>query len=405
MPKTFQIAVIGPTGVGKSQFCNYVQKDLTNSKNKVDDSLDSCTKNPSSNIFDRQNATFNFIDTAGNSDSDNDDEKNLEILINYLKGIEKIDCIFLLLSFGERFSQNSKDYIKKLGKIFTPLEFYNHLTIVFTKSGDQNKLIKKKEKNKAEVIKILKECFSLEGTVIGKIPDVYFIDTQFDEDTQTFNLNSQDTIDIMLKKLVLDSQIYKYKPINTSNLDTTGQNKKLREENEKKEFEILINKCKELELQKENDEKIKNQLEEEIKKNKRNEEERKRKEKELNELKQRQEEEKRRLEEKNRQMEKERLELLKKQQALYEEARKKKINIDKLDGIIDGCGKAAKMSGIEAAAGVLLLIGGAALTIVCPVVGPIVASFGVGIIGGGAVTGAGAGVVAAGAKIKKEIDS
>ena len=405
MQNIFKIAVIGPTGVGKSQFCNYVQKDLTNSKNKVDDSLISCTKIPSSNIFERQNATFNFIDTAGNSDSDNDDEKNLEILINYLKEIKQIDCIFLLLKFGDRFSQESKNYMQRLGKIFTPFEFYNHLTIVFTQSGDQNKLMKKKEKNKNEIIKILKECFSIEDTVIGKIPDVYFIDTEFDEDTQTFDLNSQDTVDIMLKKIVLDSQIYKYNPIDTSNLDTTGQNKKIREDNEKKEFELLKKKCKEIELQKENEEKMRKQLEEEIKKNKKNEEDRKRKEKELNILKQKQEEERRRMEEKSRQMEKERQELLKQKQALYEEAEKKRINIDKLDGIIDGCGDAAKFSGIEAAAGVFLTLGGIALTAVCPVVGPFVFGAGVGLLGGGTVQTAGAGVVALGAKIKKEIDS
>lgn len=405
MPNIFKIAVIGPTGVGKSQFCNYVQKDLTNSKNKVDDSLISCTKIPSSNIFERQNATFNFIDTAGNSDSDNDDEKNLEILINYLKEIKQIDCIFLLLKFGDRFSQESKNYMQRLGKIFTPFEFYNHLTIVFTQSGDQNKLMKKKEKNKNEIIKILKECFSIEDTVIGKIPDVYFIDTEFDEDTQTFDLNSQDTVDIMLKKVVLDSQIYKYNPIDTSNLDTTGQNKKIREDNEKKEFELLKKKCKELELQKENEEKMKKQLEEEIKKNKKNEEDRKRKEKELNILKQKQEEERRRMEEKSRQMEKERQELLKQKQALYEEAEKKRINIDKLDGIIDGCGDAAIFSMVEGSVGVLLMLGGIALTAVCPVVGPFVFGAGVGLWGGGTVQSAGAGVVALGAKIKKEIDS
>ena len=111
------------------------------------------------------------------------------------------------------------------------------------------------------------------------------------------------------------------------------------------------------------------------------------------------------MEEKRRQMEKERQELLKQKQALYEEAEKKRINIDKLDGIIDGCGKAAKFSGIEAAAGVVLLLGGIALTAICPVVGPFVVGAGVGFIGGGTVQSAGAGVVALGAKIKKEIDS
>ena len=150
---------------------------------------------------------------------------------------------------------------------------------------------------------------------------------------------------------------------------------------------------------------MRKQLEEEIKKNKKNEEDRKRKEKELNILKQKQEEERRRMEEKRRQMEKERQELLKQKQALYEEAEKKRINIDKLDGIIDGCGDAAIFSMVEGSVGVLLMLGGIALTAVCPVVGPFVFCAGVGLWGGGTVQSAGAGVVALGAKIKKEIDS
>ena len=65
----YKIVVVGPTGAGKSQFCNFIQKDLTNSINRVSDSLDSCTQDPFSNYFKRQENNFEFIDTAGNSDS------------------------------------------------------------------------------------------------------------------------------------------------------------------------------------------------------------------------------------------------------------------------------------------------------------------------------------------------
>jgi len=398
MKKIYRIAVIGPTGVGKSQFCNYIQKDPTNTKNKVSDSLDSCTQDPAPNIFERQNATFNFIDTAGNNDSSNNDDENLEKLVNYLKTIKEIDNIFLLLRFGERVSQSSRNYIKKLGKIFTPMEFYNHLIIVFTKSGDPQKLKKKKEKNKDEIIKILKESFSTENTLISKIPDVYFIDTEFDEDTEIFKETSQETVDIILKKLLLDDQIYKNKPIDTSNLDVSGENVKKREENEKREIELLKKKIEEMKLQKEAEEQKKKKLEEEIKKNKKNEQERIKKEKELRELLKKQEIENKRIEERSKQKEKENLEL----QKLYEEAKKKKIDIDNLDGLMDGCGKAAKVYGLEAVGGILLAIGGAALTLICPVAGPIVTSIGVGIASGGGAGVAGSGIVAAGAKIKKE---
>ena len=105
------------------------------------------------------------------------------------------------------------------------------------------------------------------------------------------------------------------------------------------------------------------------------------------------------------QIEKERLELQKKEEAIREEARKKKIIIDKLDGIIDTCGFMAKVYGKMAGGGLLLAIGGVALSIVCPVVGPLVFSFGYSMVGGGGMGLAGTGVVAAGAKIKKIIDS
>ena len=67
------------------------------------------------------------------------------------------------------------------------MEFYNHLVIIFTNSGDPQKLKKKKEKNKDEITKILKDSFSTENTLISKVSDVYFIDTEFDEDTETFD--------------------------------------------------------------------------------------------------------------------------------------------------------------------------------------------------------------------------
>ena len=86
----YRAIVVGPTGAGKSQFCNFIQRDLTNSINEVSDDLDSCTKDPSSNIFTRNNIKYEFIDTAGSSDSSKDDIKNLEKLINYIKKKKKL---------------------------------------------------------------------------------------------------------------------------------------------------------------------------------------------------------------------------------------------------------------------------------------------------------------------------
>ena len=131
--RTYRAIVVGPTGAGKSQFCNFVQRDTTNSINKVCDFLDSCIQEPQSNYFVRNETNYEFIDTAGNSDSENNDEKNLEILINYLKEKKTIDYIILILKFGERVTCETRDYLKTLGKLFTPIEFYSHLCVFFTK--------------------------------------------------------------------------------------------------------------------------------------------------------------------------------------------------------------------------------------------------------------------------------
>ena len=130
----YRVIVVDPTGMGKSQFCNFIQRDITNSINKVSDSLNSCTQDPFSNKFKRNNNNYEFIDTAGSADSGNKDIENFKRLVEYLKKKLLIDHILLLLKFGEKVINDTRDYIKTLGKIFTPVEFYNHLSVIFTKS-------------------------------------------------------------------------------------------------------------------------------------------------------------------------------------------------------------------------------------------------------------------------------
>ena len=80
-----KIVLLGPTGAGKSQFCNFIHKDLTNSIFEVSNSLNSCTKEPQSTIVERHNIRLQLIDSAGSSDSNNKDEENLKKLALYLR--------------------------------------------------------------------------------------------------------------------------------------------------------------------------------------------------------------------------------------------------------------------------------------------------------------------------------
>jgi len=350
--KIYRVLVLGPMGVGKSQFCNFVQNDIHNSINKVRFSLNPCTQDPKPNFFEKEGIQYEFIDTAGNGDSPDIDENNLKKLVNYLKSVKKIDYILLLLSFGERVSNDTKEYIKKLGKIFTPMEFYNHLSIIFTKSPESSEKISKKNAKKYSIMKeeiteILKKTFDVKDTLIDKYPEVYFLDTYFDEDTKCFDVGEEfvKTLNILLKQLRLNAD--KYNSIKTINIDIEGENVKLRIKKEQKELDILK-------------EKIKNEKKEQFQKNYKNEE--------LDNL----------ISEKKKVHE----EFNKRQEEIDTEAKNNGVHVDKLEGI-----KPNSISHltfiITSAAGGLLTFGGLLLTAVLPEVGPIIASAGIAVIYGG----------------------
>ena len=200
----YRVIVIGPPGSGKSQFCNFVQKDLTNSINKVGFTFDSTTVFPKSNKFKRIETNFDFIDTPAYSDYENEDiEKCLNCLTNYLKELKRIHHLILLLRFGERITCDFLQYLKYLSKIFTVKEFLCHLSIVFTEFPENPSKIELKRKNShiIELNKLIKSTFELSET--DNLPEIniYYINTKIDKDNEEFYQKYQDTIDIILEKI------------------------------------------------------------------------------------------------------------------------------------------------------------------------------------------------------------
>lgn len=137
---------------------------------------------------------------------------------------------------------------------------------------------------------------------------------------------------------------------------------------------------------------------------------RRKKERELQEIMRKQNEERRRLEEIERINRAKAEENERRQRAIEEEARKKGIEIERLDNILDGCGNVAAVSyygggllGGALCGGAVLLnaIGGA----LCPplAVLELMALAGLGIEAVSAVTLAGSGVVAGITKVHKEL--
>ena len=160
LKRTYRVLVLGPIGVGKSKFCNFIRKDLKNSINKVSYSLDSSTDNFNLNAFTRNKIDFEFIDSPGFS------EESYKIdyfkkLINYLKSLESLDYILLMFNFGERIRMDVRNYIEFLGKIFNKKDLSNHLNVVFTHFRNSKRETKRKELFKNEINKILKGLFNI----------------------------------------------------------------------------------------------------------------------------------------------------------------------------------------------------------------------------------------------------
>jgi len=381
----YRIIVLGPTGAGKSQFCNFAQRDLTNSVNLVSDSFDSCTWKPYSNFFRRNNINLELIDTPGSSDSSDNDIKNLETLIDYLRERKEIDHIILCLKFGERINKDTREYLNILGKIFTSIEFFSHLSVCFTKYPlyPSEKEIKSKNKYILDINELLKGIFKIDKNI--QIPNVkvYFFDTEINEYDNTYKEKFQDTLDIMLNQIILNSEYYH--PIDTTNLDLTGINSKLKNDNLEKEMKELLKKIEQEEKRRKDEEREKIKLQNEIIKMKKDDNERKKKVEQMNRIIKMHEEQKKKNEEiirKNQQINEEKE---KKQKLIQEQAKKKNINIDDLDNSLTPT-KLAIGSGIATASTSILLFSGLAIFAINPVAGAIMATLGTfGTFGSGMV--------------------
>ena len=194
--KIYRVIVVGEAGVGKSQFCNYVNKDLTNSIYKVGDDFQSTTKTVFTNKFKRLEIDFEFIDTPGCEDSYQ--FKDYFRQLYELKEEKKFDYIIYTRNFYDRrITSFEMEFIQNLSKLFTKDEFYTHSCIVFTHYyGRREDKLKKKESINLINSVFEKNFVKDKNTLIPNIK-TYFIDTSFDDD------KNQKRIDNMLKQIKL----------------------------------------------------------------------------------------------------------------------------------------------------------------------------------------------------------
>ena len=225
MNRTVKIVLVGPTGAGKSQFCNFLRNDLSNSLYKVKASLNSCTSIPQSTIFERQNIKIELIDSPGSSDSNNNDENNLKVLADYLRSKNEIHQIFLVLNFGDRLRKDTRDYLKILSWIFTPIQFMTNLIVIFTHypTEPDEEEIENFKIFKCEINEELQKIFDITPEFKSKIPVIpaYHFNTKiFNKKTNpSFELNSLKASNDLINEVKLRINGCLYKSINTTNLE------------------------------------------------------------------------------------------------------------------------------------------------------------------------------------------
>ena len=259
MSQLIKIVLVGPTGAGKSQFCNFIHNDLTNSIYKVSNSLNSCTSTPQSSIIERQNIRLELIDSPGSSDSNNNDEENLKVLANYLQSKNEIHQILLILSFEDRLSKDTRQYLKILSWIFTPMQFMSNLIVIFThypKDPDEED-IEKFYQHKYEINEELNKIFDIPSEYKSKIPQipVYHFNTKvLNKNTSPhFEENSIKASNDLINDIKFRITSSFYKPINTTNLECDKDKILFKVEQERKE---LLNIIEELKRNKEKREKL-----------------------------------------------------------------------------------------------------------------------------------------------------
>ena len=224
MDDLIKIVVLGQIDVGKSQFCNFILKDVTNSVCKVI-CLNACsdTVEPQSVTVKRQDIFLEFIDTPGITTED--DDKKIKALVEYLKKKKEINQILLLFNFRDR--RIDLFYLKILSSLFTPIQFISNVMIIFT-HYDKEINEKYSEKKIESMKKGIKEMFNRIFVINPgfKIPDIpiYFFDTYIDDEKNYFDNDSLLASNDLIEELKLRINSPFYSPINTSNLEYNEQN-------------------------------------------------------------------------------------------------------------------------------------------------------------------------------------
>lgn len=162
----------------------------------------------------------------------------------------EIHQILLILSFEDRLSKDTRQYLKILSWIFTPMQFMSNLIVIFThypKDPDEED-IEKFYQHKYEINEELNKIFDIPSEYKSKIPQipVYHFNTKvLNKNTSPhFEENSIKASNDLINDIKFRITSSFYKPINTTNLECDKDKILFKVEQERKELLDIIEELK-----------------------------------------------------------------------------------------------------------------------------------------------------------------
>ena len=180
--KRTSILLLGITGDGKSTLGNVL---LEKPFFKIGNNSDSCTNQTLSGTSTINGTEINIIDTPGFDDSEGNDKRNMDQMIDYLKKYEKgINLVIITKNACSlRFRTSDKILMQRIYQMFGTTKFFEHVCVVYTHFFKNQFSYTQKQSLLNMTEKIGNELKSISGyQYYGNIPSFFVESTEINND-------------------------------------------------------------------------------------------------------------------------------------------------------------------------------------------------------------------------------